>query len=249
MTDEDVKLVKEKIKKLDPALVMLAMQEMDIKTDEVEKVKEGIRGVYESISDTEKKPEILSKALAELEPEIIDKEIKNVKAILENIDKDVLLKATRDLETAASAQLCIKYLIGCGYRIICPSYEIICTRCVGYRIICLDCVGYRIICSSYEIRCGYRIICPSYEVGCGYRIICPSYEVGCGYRIICPSYEVGGCRASIGCGFAIAFEPPSPEEIVTREVKEETVKEVVKSPELSKAIMKMIKEMKKKGEI
>ncbi len=232
MTDEDVELVKEKIKKLDPALVMLAMQEMDIKSDEVEKAKKGIREVYESISDTEKKPEILSKALAELEPEIIDKEIKNVRAMLEDIDKDVLLKATRDLETAASAQLCIKYLIGCGYRIICLRcirYSIICLDyCVGHSIICLDCVGHSIICRSYRIICGYY--------------------VGCGYRIICPSYEVG-CHASIGCGFEIAFEPPSPGETVTREVKEETVKELVKSPELSKAIMKMIKEMKKKGEI
>lgn len=135
MSDKNVEFAKGKIKKLDPELVRLALREKDFEKDEVEKAKEGIRQVYESISDTEKKPEILSRALAELSPEIIDKEVKKVKEILDDIDSDVLREAVKDLEIAVPVSghcfACLNMI--CGTYLPCGYYAVSCRYFLCHR--------------------------------------------------------------------------------------------------------------------
>ena len=211
MDKRDVEKAKEILKKFDPALVMMAIQDADTKVDDVEKAKDGIRKVYESIPDTEKRSEILSKAVTEVETEVIDKEVKNVRVAIEDIAKDVLVEAAVDLEVIDPAhRICHHYHIGC------------------YR---------------------YLIGCYHYHVGCyRYLIGCHHYHIGCRYSIM---YE---CKALIGfeheCSAMLGLEMAvPPEEYITHPLKEELVNEVLTSPELSRAMEKMIKDMKKKGEL
>ncbi len=211
MDKRDVEKAKEILKKFDPALVMMAIQDADTKVDDVEKAKDGIRKVYESIPDTEKRSEILSKAVTEVETEVIDKEVKNVRVAIEGIAKDVLVEAAVDLEVIDPAhRICHHYHIGC------------------YR---------------------YLIGCYHYHVGCyRYLIGCHHYHIGCRYSIM---YE---CKALIGfeheCSAMLGLEMEvPPEEYITHPLKEELVNEVLTSPKLSRAMEKMIKDMKKKGEL
>lgn len=219
MEKKDVERAKEIIKKFDPALVMMAMQETDTKVEDVEKVKEGIRKVYESIPDTKNRSEILSKAVTEVETEVIDKEVKNVRAAIEDIDKAVLMEAAEDLEIVDPA------------RRICPYYNIGCYR-------------YNIGCYRYLVGCHISIGCHRYLVGCHFSI------GGCHYYIRPPEHECGAMLGpDYGCIGSLGFEVVPPEEYITHPLKEEIVKEVVTSPELFRAMEKMIKEMKKKGEL
>lgn len=121
MEKKEVERAKEIIKKFDPALVMRAMQEIDTKVEDVEKAKDGIRKVYESIPDTKMRAEILSKAVTELETEVIDKEVKNVRTSIEKFDKEVLLEAAKDyLEASGLATMCM------NPEFICPEPPHLC---------------------------------------------------------------------------------------------------------------------------
>ena len=213
MDKRDVERAKEILKKFDPALVAMAIQEADTKVDDVEKAKDGIRKVYESIPDTGNRSEILSKAVTEVEAEVIDKEVKNVRAEIEDLDKEVLVAAAVDMEVIDPARMiCPLYRIGCYYHIHCYSY-------IGCHI----------------------------HIGCYYHIHCYRY-IGCHTRIW---HE---CRAMLGfehgCGARIGLEMDlDMDRYTTHPLKEELVEEVLASPELSRAMERMIKDMKKKGEL
>ena len=225
MDKRDVEKAKEILKKFDPALVMMAIQDADTKVDDVEKAKDGIRKVYESIPDTEKRSEILSKAVTEVEAEVIDKEVKNVRAAIEDIDKEALVEAAVDLEVVdPTHRLCLFHHIGCHY----------------YNI---GCYYSNIGCHYHSISCYHSSIgCHYHSIGCHYSSIGCHIFIGHECRIML-GFE-HGCRAMLGLEIVVP-----PEEYIINPLKEELVKEVLTSPELSRAMEKMIKNMKKKGEI
>jgi len=189
MEKKEVERAKEIIKNFNPALVMRAMQEIDTKVEDVEKAKDGIRKVYESIPDTKMRAEILSKAVTELETEVIDKEVKNVRTSIEKFDKEVLLEAAKD------------YLEASGLATMCMYPECICPE---------------------------------------------KYYDWCKYSLLCKNPELYQCRNDL-CG--------SPIHLVEKYwwwrkiMTEGLVKEVLGSPELPRAMEKMINEMKKRGEL
>lgn len=211
MEKKDVEKAKEIIKQFDPALLMRAMQEIDTKVEE-EKAKDGIRKVYESIPDAKKRGEILSKAVAELEMELIDKEVMNVRASIEKIDKEVLQEAAKDYFEAIDVkgmcicinpEFCMRYLISCSYPEFCKRYQIFC---------------------RYPEWCGILI-------SCGYRI--------CGHHLFEQCKSIG----------MIPDIPDIPVDWWKKVITEGAIKEILESPELPKAMEKMIKEMKMKGEL
>lgn len=220
MEKKDVEKAKEIIKQFDPALLMRAMQEIDTKVEE-EKAKDGIRKVYESIPDAKKRGEILSKAVAELEMELIDKEVMNVRASIEKIDKEVLQEAAKDYFEAIDVKegcICINPEF-CYYPLYCEGYHI---HCNGYHIYCRSREECRISLCGYSI-CGYSI--------CGYRI--------CGHHLFEQCKSIG----------MIPDIPDIPVDWWKKVITEGAIKEILESPELPKAMEKMIKEMKMKGEL
>ncbi|KAF5433296.1 hypothetical protein C5S36_06750 [Candidatus Methanophagaceae archaeon] len=200
MEKKEVERAKEIIKNFDPALVMRAMQEIDTKVEDVEKAKDGIRKVYESIPDTKMRAEILSKAVTELEMEVIDKEVKNVRTSIEKFDKEVLLEAAKDyLEASGIATMCM-YLV---------------TECIGP-----EGKYYDLSRSKPPHLCEYSLLCKY------------------------PEYL---CTIALNCGSLLH---PVEEDWRWRKVMTEgLVKEVLGSPELPRAMEKMINEMKKRGEL
>jgi hypothetical protein len=92
---DEVKKARELIERFDPALVAIAMQEINIRSQDVERAKEGIRNVYDSIATEphQHKSRVLSKAMAEVRTEVINQEIDKVKEALEGIDRMALLIA------------------------------------------------------------------------------------------------------------------------------------------------------------
>jgi hypothetical protein len=74
---------------------------MMIEADEAEeadvaKVKKAIKGIYDSIPEGKDKTSIVSKAISELDSEIIEKEVKVIKGKLAGIDKETILEAAKD---------------------------------------------------------------------------------------------------------------------------------------------------------
>ena len=202
MEKKEVERAKEIIKNFDPALVMRAMQEIDTKVEDVEKAKDGIRKVYESIPDTKMRAEILSKAVTELEMEVIDKEVKNVRTSIEKFDKEVLLEAAKD------------YLEASG----------VATMCMYPECICPEGKYYDLSRSKLPHLCKY----PEYHL-CKYPEFYPCINdlKGCGPFTIHPVEMDWGRKV----------------------MTEGLVKEVLGSPELPRAMEKMINEMKKRGEL
>lgn len=207
--------VKEIIKKFDPALVAMAVQEKDINSEDVEKAKKDIIKIYESISERKDRIGILSKALEEINAELINKEVNKVKAALKDFDKDTLIEAMKDLGMQ-DVEACLRHSI----RIcpLCISHQIPCLFCISYRIPCLFCI-------SHPIECHRCIM---------YRIIHPCN----GYHIV-----------SRGCESSIAVEVDPGSIVVDPAELEDIAKGIIESKEMSRAIKKMIREMKKNGEI
>ncbi len=87
--------------KIDPALLSAALSEMMMEADKAEeadvaKIKKAIKGIYDSIPEGKDKTSLVSKAITELDSEIIEKEIKVIKGKLANIDKETIMEAAKD---------------------------------------------------------------------------------------------------------------------------------------------------------
>jgi hypothetical protein len=143
--------------KIDPALLSAALGEMMMEAEGaedvyVEKVKKAIKEIYDSIPEGKDKTSIVSKAITELDSEIIAKEVKNIKGKLANIDKETIMEAAKDyvdIEAAAS----LPYCSGCINYAIKPQCLL---GCIKYAIqtCLLGCIKYTIKpqCSSSCIK-------------------------------------------------------------------------------------------------
>jgi hypothetical protein len=116
MSSEDVQKVVEIMKKFDPALVSAAVQEISVKDKEVQRVKEGIKEVYDSIDlEPEQKLSTFKKAQTVIESEIVKEEVSRVKSMLLDFDKSTVREA-------ASVFLGDKIFAHCDTAIcICPE--------------------------------------------------------------------------------------------------------------------------------
>jgi hypothetical protein len=177
MAKKDVEKAKKIIERFDPALVAVAMQEMDVKAIDVKRAKEKIRKVYDSIptKPQQDKMKVLSKAVAEVELELVQKEIENVKVALREFDRAVLVEAAKDYVIDATSI--------CWFPIcICPEGG--CPPRIG--------------CLFPEGGCPPNIRCVFPEGGCPPNIRCIYPEGGCPPNIRC-IYPEGGCPPSIRC--------------------------------------------------
>jgi hypothetical protein len=170
MEEKDKKMDKlENVKtimgKIDPTLLSAALSEMMMEAAEAEdaevaKVKKAIKGIYDSIPEGKDKTSIISKAITELDSEIIEKEVKIIKGKLAGIDKETIMEAAKeyvDIEVMAKppfcgsciifaikpqcSSFCLKYaiqtcLLGCVKYAIKPPCL---TGCIKYAIPSCDC--------------------------------------------------------------------------------------------------------------
>jgi hypothetical protein len=150
MKKDDITKAKKIIEKFDPTLVALAIQHINVKAEDVERAKKGIRNAYESIPMTEDKRKVLSEAVAEVNAELMEKEINNIKVALKDFDKKVIAEATKE------------YLDSVGLLLYCNHTICICPEggCIRYNICAYPLVK--------PPRCLFKI------GGCRYEIcICP----------------------------------------------------------------------------
>jgi hypothetical protein len=105
--------------KIDPALLSAALSEMMMEADEAEeadvaKVKKAIKGIYDSIPEGKDKTSIVSKAITELDSEIIEKEVKVIKGRLASIDRVTIMEAAKDFVDIQEIKACIcKSAVAC----------------------------------------------------------------------------------------------------------------------------------------
>jgi hypothetical protein len=180
MEGKNVESVKEIIKKFDPELVIRAIQERDIKAADVEKVKMEIKKAYDSLGDKsqDQKIKVFNKASAEIELDLINKEIERTKDAIKDIDKEVLLEAVKDFLDIGEIDICFYPVC------ICPEGG------------CL-----RKLCPFPLGGCGIRL-CPFPLGGC-LRKLCPFPLGGCGIKIC--AFPIGGCGIRIDCGYRIDY--------------------------------------------
>ena len=216
------------IKKFDPALTAIAVRELmvakRVEKGDVEAAKAKIKEIYNALPATKNRAEIISKALDEANSEIIAEEIKKIKTELADLDKDEFLEIGKELSAVAVPE--------------CPS------DCVGYDLGCGDCINYFVVACNLKYCISYNVIycpaCITYQICSlciGHQIICQNrciqYNVGCHYQIVV-------CQAPIVAHPIAQIDPA---------LKETIVEAVVDDPRLSKAMRKLIAEMKKNGEI
>jgi hypothetical protein len=87
--------------KIDPALLSAALSEIMLEADEAEeadvtKVKKAIKGIYDSIPEGKDRKSILSKAITELNSDIIERDVKVIKENLASIDRETIMEAAKD---------------------------------------------------------------------------------------------------------------------------------------------------------
>jgi len=240
MKEDDKKMkdagkAKEIMSKIDPELLSAALGELIVEADEaeepdVERVKKSLKEIYDSIPEGKDKASIMSKAIGELDADVVGREVKVVKEKLANIDRETLIDAAKDFVDVQA---------------ICHLYRI-CFRCLNYIIPCLHgCIKYLIGCSPGCIK---YLIFPCTPSRCiKYSIfVCPN---GCiKYPIIdcqggCPLYKIYECR-SIGM-------PDFPEweidPVIKEKLKAEIIQELLQSPEINRAMKKMLTKIKEEG--
>ncbi len=152
----DFERVKAIMGRFDPALLSAALREMMIEADEAEeadvvKAKEAIKGAYDSIPEGKDKKSIVSKAVAELDSDIIEKEVKVIKEKLASVDKETILEAAKDF-------LDVTYLrdFPCIWSNIKPDCKYIIEKCKNVFIAC----GSSIFC-IYPEGCSFFVCGPS----------------------------------------------------------------------------------------
>jgi hypothetical protein len=207
--------------KIDPALLSAVLSEMMIEAEEEEdaevaRVKKAIKGIYESIPAGKDKTSIISKAITELDSEIVEKEVKAIKGKLASIDKETIMEAAKDFVDLKEIKVCICNLksaisVTCGCSLKYSLYPCqVCVNSIPVTCACLIAGGPDIAyCSK----------------GCiGYLIKPPGCNCGIQY-IIGPYYEW-------------EMDP-----LIKGQLKEEIIQEVLQKPELSRAMKKMLKKI------
>jgi hypothetical protein len=140
--------------KIDPALLSAALSEMMIEADEAEeadvaKVKKAIKGIYDAIPEGKDKTSIVSKAITELDSEIIEKEVKVIKGKLANIDKETIMEAAKEyvgievITNLPYCSVCIKVSIKPACLFGCIKYDVTppCYKCVNKVMpLCFPCI-------------------------------------------------------------------------------------------------------------
>jgi hypothetical protein len=215
--------------KIDPALLSAALSEMMMEADEAEeadvaKVKKAIKGIYDSIPEGKDKTSIVSKAIKELDSEIIEKEVKVIKGRLASIDRVTIMEAAKDFVDIQEIKACIcKSAVACvcalKYYINSP---VICKSAVA----CVCALKYYI---NSPVKCACSIS--------GGSDIAYCYKGCIGYFIKPP-----GCS----CGIQYLVEPYHEWEMDPRikgQLTEEIIQEVLQRPELPRAMKKMLKEI------
>jgi hypothetical protein len=157
------------IGKIDPALLSVALSEMMIDADEAEeadvaKAKEAIKRIYDSIPEGKDKKSIVSKAITELDSDIIKKEVKIIKESLANIDRKTIMEAAKDYVDIDDIFISAKF---CGSSISCTSAisckaSIMCLCALRHPIFsaCTFCVNSSI---KPQCPCGIRYIVGPYR--------------------------------------------------------------------------------------
>jgi len=226
MTEEDVVISDiEKAKivmgKVDPVLLSAALSEMMIEADKAEeaddvaRVKKAIKSVYDSIPEGKDKASIMSKAIAEFDADVVDKEIAIIKEKLAGIALETLMDAATN------------YVGGKGI-LSDPSKLGSYFTCSMFRV-----QGYGSICSRQIVdltpRCGLPLWCDKRQI-VDLTTKCDA-SLWCG-RCLYDIYDT--CPAPVG---GIDLDPNLLEEFV--------IPRVIQSPQLSRAVKKMVDQMKK----
>ena len=155
--------------KIDPALLSAALSEILIDADEAEeadvaKAKEAIKRIYDSIPEGKDRKSIISKAITELDSDIIKKEVKIIKENLASIDRKTIIEAAKDYvdidDISISAKLCGSS-ISCTNVISCKA-SIMCLCALRHPIysVCILCVNASI---KPQCSCGIRYIVGPYR--------------------------------------------------------------------------------------
>jgi hypothetical protein len=144
--------------KIDPALLSAALSDMMMEAAgaedaEVAKVKKAIKGIYDSIPEGKDKTSIISKAITELDSEIIAKEVKIIKGKLASIDKETIMEAAKeyvDVVVLANPPFCSNCIIFA----IKPQCSSVCLKYALQTTCWFGCVKYAIKpqCSSSCIK-------------------------------------------------------------------------------------------------
>jgi len=98
---DNLEKAREIMGKIDPELLPSAIRELMIEVDEaeepdVEETKKALKKVYDSIPEGKDKASIMSKAIYELDNEIVTKEIEEVKGKLAGFGKETLVQGAKE---------------------------------------------------------------------------------------------------------------------------------------------------------
>ena len=172
MAKRDVERAKRRMKRYDPQLVMMALQDIDVSKADVEKAKASISKAYAAVKAKapQEKMKVLSQAMAEVDMEVYQKEIETVRAKLKEFDREVLVEAAQEVlefETPyCFYSICICPEGGCHWRFIVPCswfYRIICPTCINLIPPDADC-GVNINCMPRVTPCYVELFLPGAEL-------------------------------------------------------------------------------------
>lgn len=220
--NDDLEKAKRIMGRIDPALLSAALWEMTIEAEEAEeadvaKVKEAIKGIYDSIPEGKDKKSIISKAVVEFASDIIESEVKAIKKDLASFDRETLQKAARDyivLEGGVPA-ICI----------ICVYSDVLTIPCVPGCLICVSCMSCVVCVSCMScVSCIGSHICPQFV--CTPSNVCP--------QSLCNTFSISGNPL---------FSLPVPSSMAKEQLKEEIIQDLLQRPELSRAMKRMLKKI------
>jgi hypothetical protein len=211
--------------KIDPALLSAALSEMMVMEEESEdsevaRVKEAIRGIYDSIPEDRDKKTILSKAITELNSDIIGKEVQDIKENLAGIDRQTIIDAAKeyvDIQSLHKYHFC---------------HHAICMSPLGSCVLRLNpCSDYCVVSVKPVFPCNSGIefcISPVKKIpSCVYYQICNGG---------CPLFGINS-----GCTVSISDIPGV--SVIDPQIREGIIQEVLQRPELSRAVEKMLKKI------
>jgi len=234
---ENLERAKTIMGKIDPALLTEALSEMMIEADEAEeadvaKAKKAIKGIYDSIPEGRDKKSILSKAITELDSDIIEKEVKVIKENLSGIDKETIMNAAKDYGYLSWSF--------CQYPVhACENHPVeLCDICINGVSIQHGLPCHVDIC-AYPVRhCSACL--PSISV----KGSPPGYGM-CSYSVrLCYASFISPCLNYCIHGIPTIPDPWQLEDPwIMEQLKEEIIQEVLQRPELSRAMKKMLKKI------
>lgn len=231
---DDVDKAKEIMGKIDPELLSAAINDMVVKEEEaeeadVEKVKEHLKKIHDMLPADKDKMSIIAKAFEELNADVAEKEASLVREKLASFSKETIIEAAKEF-------IDIQAILCPWYRIYpCRWYRI--RPCHWYYRIWPDCFWY------------YRIWpCKWYKI----YSPCSFYNI---YRDPCSLYDINYCKVQLGqdipCKSIGIDIPEIPEWEINPAIKErlkaEIIQELLQSPELSRAMKKMLTKIKDEG--